>query len=121
MKKLYYKNDKGEFIEYGYETDTLPDGIWFIQTKEYSKSKSSLVYQIGDIPKVDVNKYMEISKYRDELSIHLSRLSDEHSMEYFEARHKLGGYVAVPLRTSWAPRDIVKVIIDKLYKLMNDE
>lgn len=122
MKKLYYKNDKGEFIEYGYETDTLPDGIWFIQTKEHSKSRTSLVYQIGDVPKVDVQKYMEIGKYQDDLSRYLMSLSDEESPEYKEARQRLGGYAARPLRLgNWTFTDLSQMIIRQLFKMMNNE
>lgn len=47
-ENVYYKNDKGRYIPIGLQVmDYLPDGIWYVRHKKYSRAKTNMAYLEG--------------------------------------------------------------------------
>lgn len=66
----------------GYNIPDLTDGIWMVRTESHSKSMTSLVWKIGNIPKADLNLYASLQKYGDDLSRFILELNDVTSDAY---------------------------------------
>lgn len=95
MEKLYKKNDKGRYVECGYDTrHEISDGIWLVQSKPNSRSTTSLLWKVGDLKRpVDVVTISALQSFSDELTDYLMRLTEEGSQELKEAKELLGGYL----------------------------
>lgn len=99
MEKLYRKKENGRYepVEYCFG-ETLHDGIWMINTKENSKSYTSVAYRLGDLKRpVDVVTQAALLSFTDDLSLYLLRLSEEDSEEYKEAKEILGNWLQAPV------------------------
>lgn len=95
MDKLYKKNDKGRYVECGYDTrHEISDGIWMVQSKPTSRSTTSLIWKVGDLKRpVDVVTIAALESFSDDLAKYLLKLTEEDSEELKEAKKILGGYL----------------------------
>jgi hypothetical protein len=62
-ENVYRKMDNGRYVPFGvcYEPDNMPDGIWYVRHREYSKSTTSVPYmqglfKVGDAKQVDITE-----------------------------------------------------------------
>lgn len=118
-----YKKVNGKYVECGYtNTPDLYDGVWLVQKRKNSKSTTGLIWKLGDIPMADVNLFVSILKFDDELSTYLLRLTQEDSKEYKEAKEHFGEWIKGPLHIyEWSIRDLTMVILKKLGQLIQNE
>ena len=95
MEKLYKKNDKGRYVECGYDTrHEISDGIWLVQSNPNSRSTTSLLWKVGDLKRpVDVVTIAALESFSDDLTKYLLKLTEEGSEELKEAKGILGGYL----------------------------
>ena len=83
-------------MEAGYTSvPDLTDGIWLVQNMPNVKSKTSLIWRVGDLKRpVDVVTHASLQTMTDDLASYLSRLGDPESNEFKEANeicsHQLG-------------------------------
>ena len=90
METLYRKKANGRYEEtsIGY-TDDLSDGVWLVQTKPCSRSITSLFWKVGDLKRVaDVTTHAALLGFQDQLTTYLSKLTDETSPEYKDAKER---------------------------------
>lgn len=122
MEKLYRKKENGRYESVGYSAPNLHDGIWLVSSTLSSKSTTSLIYKIGDIPKADLQLHASLQKHSDKLSLYLSKLKDSGSKEFLEAKELCGGYVRDKLEIhNWSNADVVSMLLRELAKIMQDE
>lgn len=121
MESLY-KKIKGKYVDAGYiGAPELYDGVWLVQKRKYSKSTSSLIWKLGDIPMADVNLHVSIMKHEDELVSYLMKLKDIDSDEYKEAAN-LSGHINGPLEFyNWSANDFILFLLRKLGQLVQEE
>lgn len=81
MEKIYRKKGR-KYVHIGYDVPDLTDGIWMVKTDSSSKSTTSLIWKIGDLPQADMKLHASLQKYEDELSRFLSGLSKTDSDAY---------------------------------------
>ena len=100
METLYRKKENGRYEETSIAyTDDLSDGVWLVQTKPYSRSITSLFWKVGDLKRVaDVTTHAALLGFQDQLTTYLSKLTDENSPEYKDAKERLGGYLYRPVQ-----------------------
>lgn len=98
MEKLYRKIGK-RYVECGYNTPDISDGIWLVQSKPYVKSQQSLLWKIGNIKRpVDVVTHAALQSVEEELANYLMRLGDETSSEFKEAKEYAGSWLLNPIK-----------------------
>lgn len=117
MEKLYRKKANGRYEEYTYGfNDTLPDGIWMVQTKPGVKSVSSLLWKVGDIKRpCDVTTHVAIQSMGNDLTKYVMKLKDETSEEFKEVKRTHGGYINGPLGfTNFSANDLVQSILKQI-------
>lgn len=93
--ETYYRKikTKGEKVKYepigvGGMPD-LYDGIWMVNTKEHSKSISSVVWRLGGLKEIsDVISFVSLFALEDELCRYVLKLTDENSKEFKEANER---------------------------------
>jgi len=90
METLYRKKENGRYEETSISyTDDLSDGVWLVQTKPSSRSITSLFWKVGDLKRVaDVTTHAALLGFQDQLTTYLSKLTDENSPEYKDAKEK---------------------------------
>ena len=90
METLYRKKANGRYEEASTAyTDDLSDGVWLVQTKPYSRSITSLFWKVGDLKRVaDVTTHAALQGFQDQLTEYLSKLTDETSPEYKDAKER---------------------------------
>jgi hypothetical protein len=127
-KELYEKDENGNFILIGYKNydiDNPPktkDGIWLIKNNEYSKSKTSLSYMLGDIPLIDVKYQPLLFNYMDKLTRYLLDLSNEESDVYKEAKIIEGGYLKGGLCIlNWSRYSLALMILREMGKWIKQD
>ena len=100
METLYRKKANGRYEETSIAyTDDLSDGVWLVQTKPHSRSITSLFWKVGDLKRVaDVTTHAALQGFQDQLTTYLSKLKDETSPEYKDAKERLGGYLSGPVQ-----------------------
>ncbi len=100
METLYRKKENGRYEETSISyTDDLSDGVWLVQTKPSSRSITSLFWKVGDLKRVaDVTTHAALLGFQDQLTTYLSKLTDENSPEYKDAKERLGGYLYGPVQ-----------------------
>jgi len=100
METLYRKKENGRYEETSISyTDNLSDGVWLVQTKPHSRSITSLFWKVGDLKRVaDVTTHAALLGFQDQLTTYLSKLTDENSPEYKDAKERLGGYLYEPVQ-----------------------
>lgn len=62
-ENVYRRGDNGRYIPYGIccEPDNMPDGIWYVRHRDYSRSTTSVNYmqglfKVGDAMEIDLTK-----------------------------------------------------------------
>ena len=99
MEKLYRKNSNGRYQKVIGYANTLPDGIWLVQTKPHSRSMSSLVWKVGDLKRIaDITTHASLQSYEDDLTNYLMKITDSSSEEYTSAVEQIGsGWIKGPI------------------------
>ena len=116
METLYKKvGNKYEPVGYTNVPD-LYDGVWLVQRREHSKSTSGLIWRLGDIPMADVNLFVSLFKYEDDISSFLVKMSDETSDEF-----KQSGLKKAPKYYDVSAVEYASIIIKKLGTLIQSE
>lgn len=120
MEKLY-KKVNGKYVQCGYtDVPDLYDGIWLVTDRNNVKSTSSLLWKIGDIPMADLNLFVSILKYENDLSTYLLRLTQGDSeeckeiLEDFNFKEPLGIY-------NWPIAVLTSVLLKKIGELIQNE
>jgi hypothetical protein len=98
MDKLYKKKANGRYKEVGYvDVPDLYDGIWLVQNRPGSRSKSSLVWRVGDIKRpVDITTLTAFLAIADEVASYIVDLTKPDSKECKDAKKELGGWNNAP-------------------------
>lgn len=115
MEKIYKKVGK-RYVEAGYNTPDLVDGIWLIQTKKHSRSLSNLVFRIGDLQSPrDIVTQGAMLSMQDELTRYIVSIGDENSQEFKDVKARLGGWVKRPIEIyNISPSDLSYLILNKI-------
>lgn len=94
MEKLYRKKANGRYEQVGYtDMPDLSDGIWIVQNRPGIRSKSSLVWRVGDLKRpVDVATKSAFYNILDDIAHYIVKLTDPNSDEYLEAVEHLGDW-----------------------------
>ena len=116
MEELYRKKKNGRYEKVVGYTDTLPDGIWLVQTKPSSTRISSLIWKVGDLKRVvDVTTHAALQSYDDNLTNYLMKLTDINSEEYKDAVLQLGSWIKDPIEfTGISPNDLSILILRQI-------
>ena len=116
MNELYRKKKNGRYEKVVGYTDTLPDGIWLVQTKPSSTRISSLIWKVGDLKRVaDVTTHAALQSYDDNLTNYLMKLTDINSEEYKDAVLQLGSWIKNPIEfTGISPNDLSILILRQI-------
>lgn len=124
METVYRKKSNGRYVPVQVcSSDLLGDGVWLVQTKDYSKSMTNLVWRLGDIKKpCDVVTHASLQSITDELSRYINRLTDESSNEYKEAKELYGGWMRGPIGYSnISSSDLCSLILRKIGTLIEEK
>jgi hypothetical protein len=116
MEELYRKKKNGRYEKVVGYTDTLPDGIWLVQTKPSSTRISSLIWKVGDLKRVaDVTTHAALQSYDDNLTNYLMKLTDINSEEYKDAVLQLGSWIKDPIDIRGiSPNDLSILILRQI-------
>ena len=116
MNELYRKKKNGRYEKVVGYIDTLPDGIWLVQTKPSSKRISSLIWKVGDLKRVaDVTTHAALQSYDDNLTNYLMKLTDINSEEYKDAVLQLGSWIKDPIDIRGiSPNDLSILILRQI-------
>jgi hypothetical protein len=116
MKELYRKKKNGRYEKVVGYIDTLPDGIWLVQTKPSSTRISSLIWKVGDLKRVaDVTTHAALQSYDDNLTNYLMKLTDINSEEYKDAVLQLGSWIKDPIDIRGiSPNDLSILILRQI-------
>lgn len=124
METVYRKKSNGRYVPIQVcSSDLLNDGVWLVQTKDYSKSITNLVWRLGDIKKpCDVVSHAALQSITDELSRYLHKLGDETSEEYKEAEKMYSGWIRGPIGFSnISSSDLCSLILRKIGTLIEEK
>ena len=121
MEELYRKVGN-KYVKVGYtNAPDLYDGVWLVQENKHSKSTSSLVWRIGDIPMADMRLFTSLIKHSDKLISFLMKLKDENSDEYKKAK-EMSGMINGPLEFyNWSASDLITVLVKEMGSLLQKE
>lgn len=116
MEELYRKKKNGRYEKVVGYSDTLPDGIWLVQTKPSSTRISSLIWKVGDLKRVaDVTTHAALQSYDDNLTNYLMKLTDVNSEEYKDAVLQLGSWIKDPIDIRGiSPNDLSILILRQI-------
>ena len=116
MNELYRKKKNGRYEKVVGYIDTLPDGIWLVQTKPSSTRISSLIWKVGDLKRVvDVTTHAALQSYDDNLTNYLMKLTDINSEEYKDAVLQLGSWIKDPIDIRGiSPNDLSILILRQI-------
>ena len=116
MEELYRKKKNGRYEKVVGYIDTLPDGIWLVQTKPSSTRISSLIWKVGDLKRVaDVTTHAALQSYDDNLTGYLLKLTDVNSEEYKDAVLQLGSWIKDPIDIRGiSPNDLSILILRQI-------
>lgn len=116
MEELYRKKKNGRYEKVVGYSDTLPDGIWLVQTKPSSTRISSLIWKVGDLKRVaDVTTHAALQSFDDNLTGYLLKLTDVNSEEYKDAVLQLGSWIKDPIEfTGISPNDLSILILRQI-------
>lgn len=115
MEKLY-KKVGNRYVEAGYNSPDLVDGIWLIQSKEHSRSMTNLVFRVGDLKEPrDVITQGALMSIQDDISSYVLKLTKEDSLEFKNLKSQYAGWVHGPLGVyNISIGDFVSVILNKI-------
>lgn len=119
MKEKLYKKIGKRYVEVSiverFEFD-MGDGIWIVQNKPGCKSISSLVWRVGDLKRpVDIVTYAGLLTLEDKLASYLTKLGDENSDEFKEAKELKGSWINGPIKYyNISANDLVNLFIRKI-------
>lgn len=114
---MYRKLPSGRYEYIGYsDIPDLSDGIWLVQHNKSSRSKTSLIWKVGDLKRpVDIVTHASLQAISDDLTRYIMKLSDDQSDEYKEAVDIMGGYIRGPIHFSnISAHDIVSLLIRQI-------
>ena len=112
MNELYRKKKNGRYEKVVGYIDTLPDGIWLVQTKPSSTRISSLIWKVGDLKRVaDVTTHAALQSYDDNLTNYLMKLTDINSEEYKDAVLQLGSWIKDPIDIRGISQNDLSILI----------
>lgn len=95
MEKLYKKLKNGRYESVGYSGVDISDGVWLVQSNEFSKSYTSLLWKLSDLKRpVDVTTQAAMFSIADDLANYLYNLGEVDSGEYVHAKEFLAGYLS---------------------------
>lgn len=116
MEELYRKKKNGRYQKVVGYIDTLPDGIWLVQTKPSSTRISSLIWKVGDLKRVaDITTHAALQSFDDNLTEYLLKLTDVNSEEYKDAVLQLGSWLKHPIEfTGISPNDLSILILRQI-------
>lgn len=125
METLYRKNRNGRYEPAGvHGTPDLSNGIWLVETKEYSKSLKNLVWRLGDVkPFGDIVDDASLVALEDDLATYLNKIQDENSDEFQAIKEKLFGFMnkVPPAIYNVSMSDMAMIIIEFLRKKIISE
>lgn len=116
MEELYRKKKNGRYQRVVGYTNTLPDGIWLVQTKPSSTKISSLLWKVGDLKRIaDVTTHAALQSFDDNLTAYLLKLTDINSEEYKDAVSQLGSWIKDPIDIRGiSPNDLSILILRQI-------
>lgn len=117
MEKLYRKKSNGRYESIGFnDVPDLTDGIWLVQSKPGWKSSSNLLFRIGDVKGlVDITTHAALQAMSNDLALYVSKLQDESSDEYLDAKELLGTWLKGPISISGiASADLSSLLLRRI-------
>lgn len=117
MEKLYRKKSNGRYESIGFnDVPDLTDGIWLVQSKPGWKSSSNLIFRIGDVKGlVDITTHAALQAMSNDLALYVSKLQDESSDEYLDAKELLGTWIKGPISISGiASADLSSLLLRRI-------
>lgn len=117
MEKLYRKKSNGRYESIGFnDIPDLTDGIWLVQSKPGWKSSSNLIFRIGDVKGiVDITTHAALQAMSNDLALYVSKLQDESSDEYLDAKELLGTWIKGPISISGiASADLSSLLLRRI-------
>ena len=117
MEKLYRKRSNGRYESIGFnDVPDLTDGIWLVQSKPGWKSSSNLIFRIGDVKGIaDITTHAALQAMSNDLALYVSKLQDESSVEYLDAKKLLGSWIRGPISTNGiAPADLSSLLLRRI-------
>ena len=117
MEKLYRKRSNGRYESIGFnDVPDLTDGIWLVQSKPGWKSSSNLIFRIGDVKGlVDITTHAALQAMSNDLALYVSKLQDESSDEYLDAKELLGTWIKGPISISGiASADLSSLLLRRI-------
>lgn len=79
----------------------ISDGVWLVQSNEFSKSYTSLLWKLSDLKRpVDVTTQAAMFSIADDLANYLYNLGKVDSGEYVHAKEFLAGYLSGAVQIS---------------------
>ena len=117
MEKLYRKRSNGRYESIGFNgVPDLTDGIWLVQSKPGWKSSSNLIFRIGDVKGlVDITTHAALQAMSNDLALYVSKLQDESSDEFLDAKELLGSWIKGPISISGiASADLSSLLLRRI-------
>lgn len=117
MEKLYRKKSNGRYESIGFnDVPDLTDGIWLVQSKPGWKSSSNLIFRIGDVKGlVDITTHAALQAMSNDLALYVSKLQDESSDEFLDAKELLGTWIKGPISISGiASADLSSLLLRRI-------
>jgi hypothetical protein len=115
MEKIY-KKVGNRYVEAGYNSPDLVDGIWLVQSKEHSKSMTNMVFRVGDLKNPrDVITQGALMSIQDDISSYVVKLTKEDTQEFKDLKNQYKGWVHGPLGVyNISIGDFVSVILNRI-------
>lgn len=103
--------------------DSLGDGIWVVQHRDYGKSLTSMVWLVGDLKRpADVTTHAAIQSMSSKLTRYIMKLQEPGSEELHEAQEVLGGYFRGPVQIgNISAHDLSKLFLRQIALLVEDD
>lgn len=103
--------------------DSLGDGIWVVQHRDYGKSLTSMVWLVGDLKRpADVTTHAAIQSMSSKLTRYIMQIQKPDSKEFFEAQEMLGGYLRGPVQIgNISANDLAKLFLRQIALLVEDD
>ena len=116
MEKLYRKVGKRYKPAGLGSIPDISDGIWMVQTNPTSKRQTSLLWKVGELKRpVDVVTHASLQTMEEDIIKYISKLSDEESEEYKEAKEICGGFLRGPVGFSnISPADLATLFLRRV-------
>jgi hypothetical protein len=93
-EKLYRKVGR-KYVEATIpEKFDMPEGVWLIQNKGYSRSFMSLMWLVGDLKRpADITTHAAMQSIQDDISGYIMKLTNKDSDEYKDAKNTAGSWL----------------------------